>query len=118
MDQVTVATVISAPGGSARFNITTTVTNISRRDFTLSANGCPRRFRVEAGDGTEVKLSGQTCSTGAALVTLGPGEKFDYDDSWDGKDATGTKLAGGYRIFGQPFLSSGPQSEAVLIQLQ
>jgi hypothetical protein len=64
-----------------------------------------------------VALREQVCDLASRPFTLAPGERYQFDESWDGKDASGTQMLGAFRVIGQPFLNSGPQSASVSVQL-
>ena len=115
---VHVVTSVSARGiAGVSIAINTTIVNGSNRAFTFDSGACPRRFRVETSGGLTVALREQVCDLLSRPLTLAPGERYQFDESWDSKDASGMQRIGAFRVVGQPFLNSGPQSEPVTVQL-
>ena len=112
---VTSVSSLGVPG--APIAISTTIVNGSERAFTFDSGACPRRFRVETSGGLMVALREQVCDLLSRPLTLAPGERYRFDESWDGKDASGIQMIGAFRVVGQPFLNSGPQSAPVTVQL-
>lgn len=53
----------------------------------------------------------------ALIVELAPGEFYRFDEQWDGADKNGIPLTGTYRIIGEPFSTTGPQSAPVTVEL-
>jgi hypothetical protein len=99
---VHVVTSVEARGiAAAPIAISTTIVNQSNRSFTFDGGACPSRFRIESADGLRIELPEQTCAAMAFSVTLAPGENYQLNEIWDGKDASGVRLIGAYRIIGQ-----------------
>jgi len=57
------------------------------------------------------------CDASAQIATLAPGELYQLEELWSGKGAKGVPLIGTYRVVGQPFLTVGPQSAPVTVEL-
>ena len=115
---IRVATSVAASGNAELpIKISTTITNESNRAFTFSANACPSRFRVETPTGVVIKYGDQICTLEALSRTLAPGEFYQFDELWSGKGPDGVPLIGTYRVVGQPFLTAGPQSAPVTVEL-
>ena len=116
-DVLVVTSVAASGNGAVPFKISTTITNESNRAVTFSTETCPSRFRVETVTGVVIKYPDQICSADARSTTLAPGERFQLGEQWNGKGADGVQLIGTYRVVGQPFLTVGPQSEPVTVEL-
>ena len=115
---VHVVTSVAARGiAAAPITISTTIVNESNRAFTFDSGACPRKFRIETLSGLMIAMREQSCALISRPLTLTPGERYQFDEIWDGKDANGIQLIGTYRVVGQPFFNVGPQSAPVTIQL-
>jgi len=115
---IRVVTSVGASGVPATpIMISTTIVNESNRAFAFSTKTCPIRFRVETLTGFVLTAGEQICTMEARGTTLAPGESYQLNELWSGNGWDGAPLIGWFRVVGQPFLTAGPQSAPVTIEL-